>query len=223
MPTTVNYTSLFTDITRYLERGGSVTVDPIVNDQIPRLINAAERKLAQVLKLLGQIEVLTDSPSGLQSGNPIIIKPDRWRQTISLNYGTGTAQNTRRFLLPRSYEYCVAYWPNRATTDAANPPVFYAEYDYQHWFVSPTPDQDYPLEILAYFQPPLLDDTTQTNFFTDYCGNALLYGSLLEATPFLKDDPRLQVWTGLWQQEIQTLQGQDTQRILDRAAERDRP
>jgi hypothetical protein len=223
MPTTVNFTSLKSDISNYLERGGSVQTDPTVFNQIPRLINAAERKLAQVLKLLGQIEVLSDSPSGLQSGQPIISKPDRWRQTISISYGTGTDLNTRKQLFPRSYEYCTAYWPDRTATDSNNPPAFYCDIDYQHWMVSPTPDQDYPLEVLAYCQPPLLDSTNQTNFFTDYTPNALLYGALLEATPFLKDDPRLQTWSGMWGQEIQTLSGQDLQRILDRSAQRKAP
>lgn len=223
MPTTVNYTSLFTDITVYLERGGSSVTDATVYDQIPRLINAAERKLAQDLKLLGQIEVLSDSPAGLQSGNPIVSKPDRWRQTISMFYGTGTDFNTRRPLFERSYEYCVMQWPDRSATDADNPPRHYCDVDYQHWFVSPTPDQDYPLEVLAYYQPPLLDSSNQTNFWTDYTPNALLYGALLEATPFLKDDQRLQTWIGMWQQEIQTLSGQDLQRVMDRAAERKAP
>lgn len=223
MPTTVNYTSLFNDITVYLERGGSAVTDATVNAQIPRLINAAERKLAGDLKLLGQIEVLTTNPNGLQVSNPIIAKPDRWRKTISLFYGTGTLLNSRRQLLERSYEYCVTYWPDRSLISTTNPPAFYCDVDYQHWFISPTPDQNYPLEVLAYFQPPLLDSTNQTNFFTDYCGNALLYASLVEASPFLKDDPRLQTWMGMLQQEMQALSGQDLQRIMDRAADRKAP
>lgn len=222
MPTTVNFTSLTTDIQRYLQRGGSAITDPIVFDQIPRLINAAERKLAQSLKLLGQIEVLTDL-NGLVSGNPYVSKPDRWRKTISIAYGTGTTQNTRKQLFERSYEFCQAYWPDRSATDASNPPEYYSDIDYQHWFISPTPDQNYPVEWTLYCQPPLLDDSNQTNFWTDYTPNALLYGGLLEAAPFLKDDARLQTWGGLWQGEIASLSGQDLQRILDRSAERDAP
>src|SRR3954464_9238066 len=100
MPTTVTYTSLFQDITNYIERGGSVATDATVFNQIPRLINAAERKLAQVLKLQGQIEVLVDAPAGLQIGNSVVTKPDRWRQTVSMNYGAGTDKNTRTSLFP---------------------------------------------------------------------------------------------------------------------------
>lgn len=220
MPTTVNFTSLMSDMAVNLERGGSATTDLTVFNQLPRLINAAERKLAQVLKILGQIEILTDSPAGLQVSNPIVSKPDRWRQTVSIVYGSGDNLSRRTPLFPRSKEYCEAYWPDRSLIDPNNPPLFYAEMDYQHWLISPTPDQNYPLEITAYFQPPLLDQQNQDNFWTAYCPNALLYGALLEATPFLKDDPRLQTWGNNWQIEMQTLGGQDLQRILDRAAER---
>lgn len=223
MPTNVNYTSLFNDITVYLERGGSDLTDTTVNAQIPRLINAAERKLAQNLKILGQIETLVDAPSGLQIGNPYVSKPDRWRQTISLVYGSGINFNTKTPLFPRSKEYAVAYWPDQTVLDSTNPPQFYAELDYEHWLISPTPDQNYPLEVTAYMQPPLLDDVNQSNFWTEYCPNALLYGALLEATPFLKDDPRLQTWGQMWQAEITALGTQDLQRVLDRAAVRKAP
>lgn len=220
MATNVTYSSLIADLQNYLERGQSVQTDPTVFNQLPRLINAAERKLAQALKLLGQIEVLVDAPAGLQVGNSIVAKPDRWRQTVSMSYGAGVTQNTRTPLYPRSYEYCRAYWPDSTATDANNPPAFYADYDQEHWLISPTPDQNYPLENLSYMQPVLLDEQNQMNFWSEYTPNLLLYGALLEATPFLKDDTRLQTWNQYWQQELSMLQQQDLQRVLDRAAVR---
>lgn len=223
MPTTVNYTSLFNDIVAYMERGGSAVTDPTVNAQIPRLINAAERKLAQDLKLLGQIETLVDSPSGLQLSNPIVTKPDRWRGTISMVYGAGPTFNTRTPLFPRAKEYIETYWPDQSMTDSNNPPKYYAELDYQHWLIGPTPDQNYPLQITVYCQPPLLDSVNQTNFWTDYTPNALEYGAMLETALFLKDDARIQTFGTLWQGELTALGAQDLQRMLDRAAERKAP
>ena len=219
MPTYLNYTTLLADLQNYLERGDQ-TADPIVFAQIPRLINAAERKLAQNLKILGQIEVLTDAPAGLQVNNPVVSKPDRWRRTVSLSYGTGPDMNSFKLLYERVYEYCIGYWPNPAKTDPNNPPLFYSDVDYQHWYISPTPDQNYPFQAVLYMQPPLLDANNQNNFWSQYAPNALLYGALLEAAPFLKDDPRLQTWGTQWQAEIQSLMAQDLQRVLDRTAER---
>lgn len=219
MPTYVNYSSLVTDMQNYLERGDAAA-DPIVLAQIPRLINLAERELAQVLKILGQVEVLVQSPSGLQLSNPIVSKPDRWRKTISIARGNGASLASRKLLYERSYEYCLQYWPNPSSIDPGNPPLFYADIDYQHWYVSPTPDQNYPLQATLYMQPPLLDATNQNNFWSQYTPNALLKSSLLEAAKFLKDDNRIQVWGQDVAQEIQSLSGQDLQRILDRTAER---
>lgn len=220
MATTVNYTSLVKDVQNYLERGGSDLTDPTVYAQIPRLINACERKLAQVLKLQGQIEVLVDAPRGLQAGNSILEKPDRWRQTVSMNFGSGYTKNTRTPLFTRDYEYLRYYWPDSTQTGV---PEFYADYDLTHWLIAPTPDQDYPLEVISYMQPVLLSEENQSNFWSDYTPNLLLYGSLLEAEPFIKDDARIQVWQGMWQLEVQSLDAQDLGKILDRMGQRKRP
>ena len=216
MATYVNYTSLVSDVQNYLERGGSSVTDATVYAQIPRLVNAAERKIMQFLKLQGQIEVMVD-PSGLTIGSAVIAKPDRWRKTISLSYGSGTNSNSRAPLYPRSYEYCRAYWPD---DNATATPKFYADYDYNHWLISPTPNVTYPLEVVAYMQPVLLDTTNQTNFFTNFTPNFLLYTVLLEAAPFLKDDTRIPVWQSFWDREFASLTAQDMQKILDRQAQR---
>jgi hypothetical protein len=220
MATTTTFTTLSADLANYLERGGSSLTDPTVAAQIPRLINLAERKLAEALKLQGQIEVFVDAPAGLQMGNPVVTKPDRWRETVELNYGAGAGNNSRTNLFGRSYGYCRYYWPDSTQT---GPPELYADYDYYHWLVVPTPDQNYPLEGLLYMQPALLDQNNQSNFFSTYAPAALLYGSLIEASAFLKDDQRIGIFTPLWQQELQLLDQMDLQRILDRASERRLP
>lgn len=218
MATTMNYGSLISDMQNYLERGGSEITDQTVFEQLPRLINQAERRLADMLKLLGQIEVLTGvPPNGLQTGSAVVTKPDRWRKTVSFCYGTGATLDDRTFLLPRALEYCTAYWPNRLLT---SPPLYYADYDLQHWLISPTPDLAYPFEIIAYMLPVLLDTTNQTNFWTNYTPALLLYSALIEAEPFLKDDSRIAVWQGEQAKELSSLTGQDMQRIMDRASQR---
>jgi hypothetical protein len=46
MPASMTFTSLQVDIRNYLERGGAT--DPIVYEQIPRLITLAERRIARL-------------------------------------------------------------------------------------------------------------------------------------------------------------------------------
>lgn len=222
MPTNTTYASLFDDLTRYLERGGSTVTDATVYAQIPRLINLAERKLADRLKLLGQIEVFTSvAPGGgLQANNPVVTKPDRWRATASMGFGTGSGQNTYKPLNLRGYETALAYWPDATQTDV---PEFYADVDLQHWWIAPTPDQAYPLRALCWMLPPLLGPENQTNVWTEVMPEALLFMSLLEAVPFLIDDPRIPVWQQKANEALAVFDGQDTQRMFDRASRKDRP
>lgn len=221
--TYMTYSTLFSDVQKYLERGQSGTTDPTVYEQIPRLINAAERKIIQLLKLQGTIEVLND-PQGLTPGLSVIPKPDRWRETVSISYVDGDGVGNQRVTIyPRSYEYCRTYWPDESVQDATNKPKFYADYNYKNWLIVPTSPGTYPVEIICYCQPPLLSATNQRNFFTDYTPNMLLYGVLLEATPFIKNDERISTWQAFYELEISSLTNQDLQKILDRASERSRP
>jgi hypothetical protein len=214
MATTMTFTTLQQDVRRYLERGTTYASDPVVFEQIPRLINLAERRIARELKVQGFINVVSGT---LQSGVSVYAKPDRWRDTVSMNIGTGAQNNTRKVLFARAYEYLLSYWPDRTATAQ---PEYYSEYDYTHWLLAPTPDADYPFEVLYYELPPLLDDVVQTNWLTDYAPQLLLYGTLLEATPFLKNDERIPVWQTMYDRAAAMLNGEDLAKILDRSSVR---
>lgn len=212
MPAQMTFTSLQEDVRRYLERGGAT--DPIVYDQIPRLITLAERRIARELKIQGFQTVVNTT---LQANLAVYPKPDRWRDTISINVGTGANYNTHSPVFTRSYEYVRSYWPNETETGT---PLFYADYDYSNWIFAPTPDAAYPMEVLYYELPPLLDDTNQTNWLTEFAPNILLYGVLVEATPFVKDDERVQLWQSYYDRALAAINGEDLQKIMDRSVNR---
>lgn len=214
MATAMTFTTLKQDVQRYLERGNTLASDPIVFEQIPRLINLAERRIARELKVEGFINVVTGT---LSVGQSVYPKPDRWRDTVSINIGTGATGNDRKILFSRVYEYLRSYWPNALETDT---PLFYSDYDYSHWLLAPTPDAAYPFEILYYELPPLLDESVQTNWITEYAPQLLLYGTLVEATPFLKNDERIPVWQSMYDRAAAMLNGEDLAKILDRSAVR---
>jgi hypothetical protein len=210
MPTAMTYNSLLNDLRAYLERGATLATDPTVYEMLPTLIGMAERRLARELKIQGTVNVVT---TALIAGQSVYDKPDRWRETVSIFVGTGTGNNTRSEVYPRAYEYIRSYWPNPTTTGT---PRFYADYDYSHWLIAPTPSSALPMEILYYEIPPLLDDSNQTNWFTEYAPNALLYAALLEATPFLKNDERIATWEGFYNRAVAALNGEDIRQISDR-------
>ena len=213
MPTAMTFTSLISDLQSYIERGTSV--DPTVFDELPSLINLAERDLAQSLKLLGFQNVVVTT---MGVGQSVYQKPDRWRDTISMNFGVDpTGTQTRTPLFPRSYEYARRYWQDE---DVTAQPKFYADYAYFNWLIVPTPDLAYPLEITYYELPQLLDNSNQTNWSTDFAPNALLHGALVQATRFVKDEALVQEWKASYDRDLQILEQQDIQRIIDRQVTR---
>ena len=84
--------------------------------------------------------------------------------------------------------------------------------------VAPTPDTDYTFEVLYYERIQPLDSSNQTNWFTIYAPQALLYGSLLQAMPFLKNDERMPMWQQNYDLIMQTLMAEDKLRLADRQA-----
>jgi hypothetical protein len=202
MAVEMTYASLVTDISSYLERTDTATLQ-----KIPTFIMLAEQVISTEIQFLGNLTVVT---STMNVGEPVIVKPARWRKTVSVNL---IDNNQRQPVFLRKYEYLRNYWPNATQTDT---PVYYCDYDYTHWLVAPTPDLAYNYEVLYYERVQPLDVTNQTNWFTQYAPQAMLYGSLLQAMPFLKNDERIPMWQAQYDRVIATLKAEDVARIGDR-------
>lgn len=106
------------------------------------------------------------------------------------------------------------YWPDPTVESI---PKYYGDYDFDHWFIAPTPDDNYAIEILYYEKIQPLDATNQTNWFTINAPQAMLYGTLLQAMPFLKNDSRVQLWQAMYDRAIQTLKLENDTRTIDRS------
>ena len=200
----MTYDSLVADISSYLERTDQATLE-----KIPTFIMLAEQVIAAEIKFLGN---LTPMQSNYVAGQAVVDKPARWHKTVSMNVTVG---GVRQPVFLRKYEYLREYWPDPTQTD---PPKFYADYDYTHWLVAPTPDLPYNFEVLYYERIQPLDSSNQTNWFTIYAPQALLYGSLLQAMPFLKNDERIPMWQAQYDKIMQVLKAEDIQRMGDRQA-----
>lgn len=207
MSYSMTYDSLLEDLRRYLERGFTAESDAIVYEQLPRLITLGERRIARELKIEGFIRAVQ---TPLQPGVAVYLKPDRWRDTVSMSVSNAP-------VFARSYEYVRNYWPDETQLGV---PKYYADYDYQHWILAPTPIAASTWEILYYEQPRFLGEDFQTNWLTEYAPDLLLYAALLEATPFLKKDERIGTWQALYDRAAQAINGEDLKRIMDRAANR---
>lgn len=198
----MTYNSLVTAVEQYLERN-----DASVVNQIPTFIALAEFEIAQQIKTLGQMQVVR---ANMEIGNPVIAKPARWRKTTSMSV-TANGKTSQVFL--RKYEYLNSYNSNGAT----GLPLYYSDYDYEHWLVAPIPDAAYPFEVLYYERLAPLSSFNGSNYITNYAPNLILFGTLLQATIYLKNDDR-QIFQQKYDTALQALKAEDTTRVGDRSA-----
>ena len=200
----MTYDSLVENIQSYLDRTDDDTLA-----KIPLFIMLAEQIIASQIKFLGN---LTVQASTMTIGQPIIDKPARWHKTVSFNI---TVAGQKQPVLLRKYEYLREFAPDSTVTGV---PAYFGDYDYTHWLVAPSPALAYEFEVLYYERLQPLDSPNQTNWFTIYAPQALLYGSLLQAMPYVKNDERMPMWQQNYDLIIQTLKAEDVQRIGDRQA-----
>jgi len=204
----MTYDSLVTDIVTYANRS-----DADFANQVPRFIMLCENKLARGVRNLGYLKYATGN---FPVANPTFAKPSRWRQTVSFNYTDPTGKRT--FIYPRSYDFCRSYWPDPSKTDL---PAYYADYDYEHYFIVPTPALGYALEISYHERPEPLSTAQQTSWTTQYAPQLLLYGCMVEAMTYLKNTEKVQLWKGLCDEEMKGLAGEEAERAGDdRATQR---
>tara|TARA_R100001443_G_scaffold27140_3_gene40436 strand:- start:14427 stop:15053 length:627 start_codon:yes stop_codon:yes gene_type:complete len=76
-------------------------------------------------------------------------------------------------------------------------------------FFGPTPDSAYDYTITYYKTFDNLSDSTTTNWVILNAADVYLYGTLLQAEPFLNNDQRISVWERGLRQAMADLQEQD--------------
>ena len=75
--------------------------------------------------------------------------------------------------------------------------------------LGPTPDSAYTTSMLYYKTFDALSAIAPTNWVITNAPDVYLYGTLLEAEPFLMNDARTQLWAQALKESINTLQEQD--------------
>jgi hypothetical protein len=203
------YQSLFDEVLYTLDRVNDADFEA----NLPGYIQQAQAKIVAEKDFLGFQVALVGS---FTTGDPVVPKPAGWRKTMSINFGTGVNSATRNPLGFRTYEYCRAYWPNGDTYNAANDPLFYADYNFDNWLVAPTPNDDNPFEAIIMMTPQDLTADNQTNWLTQYNPLLLKLAVLLVAAPTLKNDARIPMWDAMYKEQL----GIQTQEALKQLVDR---
>ena len=75
--------------------------------------------------------------------------------------------------------------------------------------ISPTPDATYTAELIYFAKLSKLSSTVASNWLLTSSPDIYLYGSLLQAAPYLQDDARIQTWATLYERALNDLRTAD--------------
>jgi hypothetical protein len=185
-----NYNDLKTTVANYLGRSD-------LTSAIPDFIALAETRMARELRTR---QMLKSVVADLLSGDAKIALPGDFLQMRDL-FTRGNPRSPITYMSPSGFT-------RDARADQTGLPVFYTILQSEFQF-APIPDGDYELELLYYAKPPFLSSTQPSNVFLANYPDALLYGTLLEAEPYLINDARTQTWSALYDRAIKNISDAD--------------
>ncbi len=198
----MTYTSLLDSLQRWNWRESDVDLET----EYPRLIDSTERKVARAIKTLLSRQNVSGN---LQIGNAMLPKPTRLLEAISFRFYNATTLKSTE-LKKRTYEYIRSVYPAVAQQGV---PVYYCDYDYNNHYLGPDPDNTYSYELTYYERPQPIDATNSTNFLTEFVPDLMLYGLLLEASPFLVD-AETDMWQNFYDRKLSELGIEDDDRKI---------
>lgn len=97
------------------------------------------------------------------------------------------------------------YYPNRVAEGVPN----YIAREGDNFIFGPYPDSSYAVNGIYYQRLDALSNTNTTNWFITNAPDLLLFASLMEAAPFLKQDDRIAVWMSKYQDIKTQIQSAD--------------
>ena len=197
-----NYAYLKTDIINTTEND-SIEFE----NQIPYLIEKAEIRLTKDLDDVGLTEF---SSFSFTASNPVVSLPADTRIIRSVNYKTSVSSNITT-LLQRPYEYAIDYFPHASASTGT--PRYYSRKTQTAIYVVPTPASALSGEISYVRRPIGLASATGTsvttsNYFSEFCYDALFYACMMEAARFNKSQEDLQLYQGDYVNAVEGLRNQ---------------
>jgi hypothetical protein len=184
------YSDLKTTVANYLARTDLTT-------QIPDFIRFAELRLRRELRIRQMLKSVTTTTTG---GDPTVALPSDFLEARDFYVSTNPIQ-------PLTFSSPAIFSRNTNTTQSGKPlnyTILASEFK-----LSPVPDSNYTLEMLYFAAPTFMDDTNSSNVFMANAPDALLYGALVEAEPYVMNDARVNTWGSLYDRAITTLTKSD--------------
>jgi len=169
-----------------------------LTDRIPEFIALAEARFNRILRIRDMETVSTAISTA--AGTREYSLPTGFVQMKEFHLSTDP-------LTPLAYitpEMMTRLWAGSAQ---AKPEVFTIIADNVR--LGPGPDAVYTTSMLYYKTFTALSDSATTNDMLTNNPDVYLYGTLLEAEPFIMNDQRIPVWLGAFDKAVASIQNQD--------------
>ena len=169
----MTYNELVTNIRNYTDVGSNVFSDSVINT----FITFAENQILREIDL----DVFKLEVSGnLTSGNKYLTAPS---DILTHRYMMITSGTDQIFLDFRDTSFMKEYWPNGATTGV---PKYYSVWDQNTFYVAPTPNAAFTVELGYIYRPAQLSSTNTTTWISTNAPEALFYACLMQAYSYTK-------------------------------------
>lgn len=187
----MNYSQLKSTIADFLNRSDLTAV-------IPTFIELTEAQMERALRVRQMIGRSTASIDTQYSAVPA-----DFLEAKTLKITSANPIQPLQFLTPEQMDD-----RDQINSNAPGMPKYFTIIGNQIR-VSPTPDATYTAELVYFAKLTKLSDSVTTNWILTSSPDAYLYGSLMQAAPYLKDDERVAVWGTLYNTAIEALKTAD--------------
>jgi len=169
-----------------------------LTDRIPEFIALAEARFNRVLRIRDMETVSTAISTA--AGTREYDLPTRFVQMKEFHLSTDP-------ITPLAYITPEMMSRMQAGSSKSKPQVFTIIADKVR--LGPNPDAVYTTSMLYYQAFAALSDSATTNDMLTNNPDVYLYGTLLEAEPFIMNDERVPLWATAFKQAIDDIQNQD--------------
>jgi len=189
----MNYTELVDAIRSYTEVDSNVFSTGVVNT----FITLAENKILRDIDL---DDFKKESSAATTSGNRFLAAPS---DLLTHRYIMATINGDQVMLEFRDMSFMKEYWPDHTETGT---PKYYAVFDDSTFYLAPTPDAAYDVQLGYIYRPTQLSSTNTETWVSKNAPEALLYACLIQAYSFTKGPlEMLQYYEQAYQKAIQGL------------------
>jgi hypothetical protein len=170
----MTYDELVTNIRNYTEVGSNVFTNSVINT----FITMAENRILRDIDL----DVFKKEVTGaMTTSNKFLTAPT---DILTHRYMMLTdASNNQIFLDFRDTSFMKEYWADGSDTGT---PKYYAVWDQNTFYVAPTPNANFAVELGYIYRPAQLSATNTETWVSINAPEALLYACLIQAYSYTK-------------------------------------